>query len=397
MIHIIIGTKAQFIKMAPVIKGLESGGIPFNLINLGQHSETVKKLIKQFDAPVPDFEFSCNRDVVTIPGMIKWALHLVSVVTFRKKYLDEKVFVGKRGVALVHGDTLSTLLALLMAKRAGLKVAHVESGLRSWSFFNPFPEEFIRLICMKFSDFLFAPSHESVSNLKRMGVKGSIFNTEGNTGQDSVRTAIEKIKLRAEESGSDIQAEKQEVVESRLSSEAYVLVSIHRFENLYSRKRFTFILDLVEEISKKHKVVFVMHGPTEKRMQKFRAKRSDSFRSAHGAGGSSRTETAPGASVTYLPLQEYFIFVDALNNAEFVMTDGGSVQEECFYLGKPCLIMRKRSERSEGLGENALLCRFDMKAATQFIRGYGTFRREVTSLKVRPSERLVEEVLKIDQ
>ena len=189
-IHIIIGTKAQFIKMAPVMKGLESRSIPYNLINLGQHAATVRKLASRFGIRSSWTLSSCERDVTSLFGVLTWFFSLLSIIVLRPKYIRAKIFKGTGGVALIHGDTLSTLIGLLMSKRIGLNVAHVESGLRTWDYLHPFPEELIRVVCMRFSDYLFAPSDEAVYNLKMRWVKGKIFNTGGNTGAYAVSMVL---------------------------------------------------------------------------------------------------------------------------------------------------------------------------------------------------------------
>lgn len=372
MLHIIIGTKAQFIKMAPLMKGLESRGIPYNFINLGQHGATVERLKEQFgvqqNPPSPLFgegQGEGQKDIVSLPGMFKWLANHLMTVAFRKQYLKDEIFKGQSGVALIHGDTLSTLIGLLMAKRAGLKVAHVESGLMSWNYLHPFPEEIIRVICMRYSDYLFAPSDEAVENLKRMKVKVEvegkrrIFNTGGNTGMDAVKMTLQ---------GSGAYG--------HTPSEPYVLASIHRFENLYSRKRFRFILDTVNEVSKRFNVVFVMHGPTEKKLK---------AKGRWGDGEKGRSD----APIRYIPLQDYPTFLHLIRDAEFVVTDGGSVQEECFYLGKPCLIMRKRTERNDGIGENAVLCGFNMDTVDAFVSSYNNYRVKKSFSEVTPSDKVI--------
>lgn len=378
-IHIIIGTKAQFIKMAPVMKGLESRGVTYNFINLGQHGETVERLRKQFRVRSSEVQ-SSEADIISLPGMLKWAADLLFVIVFKKKYLKDKIFKGQGGVALIHGDTLSTLIGLFMAKRAGLKVAHVESGLRSWNYFHPFPEELIRVICMRFSDFLFAPSDEAVENLKKMSVKGKIFNTGGNTGMDAVKIVqSSEFGVNPPQSTLNLRGEVKG---------GYVIVSIHRFENLYSRKRFRFILDTVDEVSKRFNVVFVMHGPTEKKLSSEFGVRSSEFIN-------SKLKTLNSKRVVYLPLQDYPTFLRLVKDAEFVITDGGSVQEECYYLGKPCLIMRKRTERNDGIGENAVLAAFNSDITREFVEDYKKYERPELYTGIRPSDILIEEVLRL--
>lgn len=359
MIHIIIGTKAQFIKMVPVMKGLESRGIPYNFINLGQHAATVKSLAEQFQILGFKSQVGDDKNIISLPGMLKWLLGLLIIIILRKKHLNKNIFKEQPGVALIHGDTLSTLIGLLMAKRVGVMVAHVESGLRSWNYFNPFPEELIRVFCMKHSDYLFAPTDEAMENLGKMGVKGKVFHTHGNTGVDAVRSVVNNSH---QSPGTDHQP--------------YILVSIHRFENLYSRKRFKFILDTINDVSKKFNVIFVMHGPTERKLRK------------------SGVMSQESGGVTYLPLQDYTTFLHLLKDAEFVITDGGSVQEECYYLGKPCLIMRKRTERQDGIGENAVLSEFDKGVTTRFLNEYNRNLSQ-RRIDIKPSELLINEILNL--
>ena len=371
-IHIIIGTKAQFIKMVPVMKGFESRGITYNYINLGQHGATVEKLLKQSGVRSSELGGCAKRDVTSLFGVLIWLIgHLVTII-FRGKYLKKQVFKGRKGVALIHGDTASSLIGLLMAKRAGLKIAHVESGLRSWSYFHPFPEELIRVVCMRWADYLFAPSDGAIDNLHKMKVRGEVFHTGGNTGIDAARligeTAIGSEDLKAR-------------------GKPYVLFSVHRFENLYSRKRFGFITDIVDEISKRFNVIFVMHGPTERKLNK--------LKTGISLKNQARQDQIPvGTRITYLPLQDYPEFLKMIHDAEFVITDGGSVQEECYYFGKPCLIMRKRTERTDGIGRNAVLGKFDIEVINNFFNSYKEFQREQWQSKESPSEKLTVEILK---
>ncbi len=381
MIHLIIGTKAQFIKMVPVMNGLESkGGVSYSVISLGQHGATVRRLAERLQISGFNYQSGDDKDVVSLPGMLSWLWALLINMILRKKHLKKNIFKGDGGVALVHGDTLSTLIGLLMAKRAGLKVAHIESGLRSWNYLHPFPEEVIRVICMRYSDYLFAPSDEAVENLKKMNVKGKVFNTGGNTGIDAVKAVV---------SGqwSVVGPEPIPRFPDSPIPQPYVLVSIHRFENLYSRKRFKFILNTVDEVSKKFNLVFVMHGPTQTRLRKFRV-RSSEF-------GVSSTIHNPQSAITYLPLQDYPAFLHLIKGAEFVVTDGGSVQEECYCLGKPCLIMRKRTERTDGVGRNAVLGSFDKTVIDAFIRDYDKYKKPALILEKSPSAMLVDEIMKL--
>ena len=375
MIHVLIGTKAQFIKMAAVMQGLAIRKVPFNVIPLGQHAETVARLARQFDMQdaLPPLRGRGAKDVASIPGAAGWLAVRLLTILFRPGYLRDTLFQGRGGIALIHGDTLSTLVGLLMAKRAGLRVAHVESGLRSWSFLHPFPEEGIRVICMRYADYLFAPSDEAAANCAKMEVPGRVYRTPGNTGMDAVRAVA---------SGHVPAAVKPEG--------RYVLVSIHRFENLYSRGRMKCILDAVEEVARRYPVRFILHKPLERRLRT-----SGSRDWLPGRSGDAGRPSRSGSAITCLPLQEYPQFLEYIKHAEFVITDGGSVQEECYYFGVPCLIMRKGTERSEGIGENAVLSKFDKDIMDVFFRSYQEYRRQPMLATKSPANSLVETVLQL--
>jgi UDP-N-acetylglucosamine 2-epimerase len=99
----------------------------------------------------------------------------------RPAHVRSALFRGAGGICLVHGDTPTTLLAVVLARRAGLRVAHVEAGLRSYDYLNPFPEELIRVLVMRWSHVLFAPSAWAAANLERMGLGARCVLVGGNT------------------------------------------------------------------------------------------------------------------------------------------------------------------------------------------------------------------------
>ena len=169
MIHIILGTKAQTIKLLPVISRLKSEGIAFNLIDLGQHSLITGKLRSEFSLETPNAYLYKGSDIATFRQGLLWIgkLFLKSLST---SWIKKELFRNEKGICLIHGDTASTLIGLYLAKRAGLKVAHIESGLRSFCWCEPFPEEILRSVCMRFSDILFAPSTQAYNNLLKIGL-----------------------------------------------------------------------------------------------------------------------------------------------------------------------------------------------------------------------------------
>ncbi|MBN1811541.1 MAG: UDP-N-acetylglucosamine 2-epimerase [Anaerolineae bacterium] len=265
---------------------------------------------------------------------------------------------GGGGICLIHGDTLTTLLSLLYAKRCGLKVAHVEAGLRSYHLLDPFPEEIIRLIAMRYSDILFAPSDWALENLHKMGYGGKSINAGGNTIIDTIRYA------RKHTDGG------------QRPSTPYAVATTHRVETIYSRPRMEKIVILLERIAAERLVLFVLHEPTRQQLSRFGL----------------YTRIMQNSSIRVLPLQPYLEFVNLLAGADFVVTDGGSIQEETYFLGVPCLIMRSKTERLEGLGENAYLAKFDAEQIDKFLQLLPELKRQEAYDTLCPSSRIVDRI-----
>ena len=360
MIHIAIGTKAQFIKMAPIMRRLQESGIAYNLIDLGQHSLITRDLRQEFGLKDPDVVLSGGQNVARLLQGIKWLSGLF-LKGLDKSWVKDKVFRGLSGVCLIHGDTVSTLLALYLAKRAGLLVAHVEAGLRSYNIWEPFPEEIVRLVAMRFSDILFAPSAWAKDNLHKMGYGAKTILITSNTSLESTFYSLNKPKP----AGLDLPAQ-------------YALVTVHRMENIFSRDRLAMVVGLIEKISQKLPIVFVQHQPTIIQLAKF--------------GLKDRLDEV--GNIRFFQILSHCHFIHLLNDAQFAVTDGGSIQEESFYLGKPCLLLRTHTERTEGLGQNVVICGFSQVVAEDFINRYDSFNRQKAGLaQVLPSAAIINDLL----
>lgn len=364
MIHIVIGTKAQLIKMAPIIQQLDSRRLPYNLIDLGQHAGLITGLITQFGLQKPDVTVHIgSRNINTIAEAIRWIFSNLYLILLKREETFRQIFKGRKGICLIHGDTLTTLISLLFAKSCGLKVAHVEAGLRSYHLLDPFPEEIIRLIAMRFSDLLFAPSDSAFQNLVEMGYEGKTVNIGMNTGLDSIRFAT------------------RQPCEIILPQHRFGVITIHRVETIFSRSRLLIIMDLISSISKDCEVIFVMHEPTRHQMLRY--------------GLIDQIENRAGVRIC--SLLPYVEFINLLDRAEFVITDGGSIQEECYYLNKPCMLMRSKTERREGLGENVFISDFDADRIKWFLENYQRLKRKhdgVTGLS--PSEKIVDHLMQMN-
>lgn len=353
MIHFFIGTKAQLIKMAPIIISLQKKSIPFRYIDSGQHANITRSLRQLFNLPDPDFSLRDNqKDISSIKQAISWYIHLWFSTYTNRAFLREQVFPGG-GTCLIHGDTLSTLLGLQMARAAGLKVAHIEAGLRSHRLFDPFPEEFIRIFCMRRSDLLFAPSDTAYANLEKMKVDGEIFNIKGNTVLDTLRII-----------GTHS-------LSTPLPNKPFALVTCHRLETITSRKRLGQVVDLINRVAKDLNVVFVMHKPTKNYLDRFNI-----FRKL-------------GPRVHCQNMLDYDQFIPLLMQSSLVLTDGGSIQEECAALSKPCLILRNVTERADGLGNNARLWGFDQDMTEKLLSELSNYCQTNIVADNSPSEKVI--------
>ena len=331
MIYCIIGTRAQLIKMAPVIAGIEDKGWPLRVIHTGQHLISMGDLRKDFSLQTPWTYLIKKAEAKTIFSSLKWLIHIMYLTAFRAKKLIPNANKNK-DIVLVHGDTFSTVIGALLGKFSGASVGHVESGLRSFNLWNPFPEELNRLITFSLSNKAYCPGDWAVNNLKKYKHL-ELINTQQNTLIDSLNIAITQIKKE----------------DSPLKE--YGVVSIHRFENIYNQKRLQFIIDTVHDAAKNSPIIFVMHPVTKKRLTK--------------TGLLSSLQS--NINVTLKDRCGYIEFTALLAKSSFVITDGGSNQEELTYLKIPTLLMRKATERPEGLEENVVLSEYSSEITKNFV------------------------------
>ncbi len=334
MIHVVIGTKAQLVKMAPVMAELQRRGQAYNFIFTGQHRETMDALRDNFAVKEPDVVLYRGSDITSVGRMLLWMLRILSMAVFRRR----RIFAGDPGggVVLVHGDTFSTLLGAMMGRLAGHRVAHVESGLRSFDLFHPFPEELTRLATFCLAHVYFCPGEWAVRNLARF--RGEKVDTRFNTLLDALRDAVAAPPSAALD----------------LPDDPYCVATMHRFENLYSREVLLRNIELIELAATRMRVLFIMHPVTRRKLEQFALL--------------ARLASHPGIELR--PRYDYFDFMQLVRGAAFMISDGGSNQEECFYLGKPCILLRRTSERREGLGHNVVLSNYDRGVFERFLDSY---------------------------
>jgi UDP-N-acetylglucosamine 2-epimerase (non-hydrolysing) len=319
--------------MAPVLRGLERRKLDYRLVFTGQHKETMIPILDEFQLSTSGTYVYEGDEIASVSKAISWLPRtLWRLINRKDQYFPND---GKPNFALVHGDTLSTLIGAIAAKLSGYIVCHVESGLRSYNFFNPFPEEVIRLLTFRLTDIAFCPGEWAYNNL--FGYKLERIDTHHNTLIDAVKWATSN--------------------NSELSSdfpERYCVASIHRFENLFFKKNLDFIIQALHNISENIPVVFVLHPATEKRLTN----------TVH------YKRLIRNKNIRLTPRMTYVPFMHLLSHAKFVITDGGSNQEELSYLGVPTILMRKATERVEGLNKSAYLSNFDEALISRLIQQF---------------------------
>ncbi|MBF0108581.1 MAG: UDP-N-acetylglucosamine 2-epimerase (non-hydrolyzing) [Magnetococcales bacterium] len=332
MIRIILGTKAQLIKMAPILLELRRRHLPHDLVLTGQHHETMQDLFDRFALSPPDLELIPRMEANTQSRLLQWLGKLLwqSGVSRRKT-----LWHPKPRIVLVHGDTLSTLAGAIMAKGAQVPVAHVEAGLRSFNLFHPFPEEPTRILVSRLADVFYCPGSWAVQNLSPRR-HDTIIDTHHNTLLDTLRLALNQ---------------ENATLSCKTNSQNFAVVSVHRFENLSSRHRFRFIMETIERVSRRIELYFVLHPATRAKLR--------------STPWLSRLET--NRNVTLMERTDYISFIQRLRRARFLMTDGGSNQEEAAYLGLPCLLLRQATERHEGLDQGTIIADLDPNVIDAFV------------------------------
>ena len=356
----VIGTRAQLVKVAPVLAEAHESGLRHVVWLTGQHDESIDDLIADFDIRSAFVQPPQRKERSSILRLVSW---FPGTLLSCRRYLREvRANEGAAPVVIVHGDTLSTFLGALAARLSGADVVHLESGLSSGSIVDPFPEELLRRLTFRLTGVALCPNDEAFARMQKYSGCQAVHTGE-NTLLDCVRRAVR--------AGSPAVAD-----------DAYFVASIHRFQNIYSEKLLGSIVDELLELSAVAPVRFILHPPTEIRLRKY--------------GLYARLAGAPGVELR--PRLPYTQFVALIAAARAVLSDGGSNQEELSYLGVPTVLFRRRSERPDGLGENVVMYSREIAPLAEFARsgGLDSLRRKPRiDDSVQPSRTTVETLQKL--
>lgn len=314
-IAIILGTRPEIIKLAPVIKGAHKRGLEYYVLHTGQHYDFLldEKIFVDLEIPKPNYNLGLGGTPyrMQIGNMIK---EIIDALT---KDLPD--------VVIVQGDTNSVLAGALAANKLGITLVHLEAGLRCHDL-DMF-EETNRIMTDHISDLLFAPTEEAVNYLKEEGIPESRIYLTGNTVVDSL---LENIELSKKKS--------KIIDELGLSRSGYILVTAHRAENVDIESRFRDILTGLNLVAEKTglPIIYSMHPRAKKRLEEFGILVPKTIRIIGSLG--------------------YLDFIELESNAKIIITDSGGLQEEACILKIPCVTIRDNTERPETikLGVNIL-------------------------------------------
>jgi len=301
----VVGTRPNFMKIAPLVKEFRRNSIGHVLVHTGQHYDKgmYKLFFDDLKIPKPDFDLGVGSG--TRDEQIK------SI----KAKLEPIIKKERPDVVVVVGDVNSTLGAAQAANKLGIKVAHVEAGLRSFD--NTMPEEFNRIETDKISDFLFTTEKSGNVNLKKEGISKDKVFFVGNVMIDTLLSHKEK-------------AEQSKILEKlNLGKRDYCTLTLHRPSNVDNKDDFANIIYILEKIQEKIKIAFPVHPRARKNMQSFNL--NDKIKRMKNL-------------IMTEPLG-YLDFLCLMANSKLVITDSGGIQEETTVLGVPCITLRKNTER----------------------------------------------------
>ncbi len=323
----VVGTRPNFVKMAPVIQSLLDGGrVQVRVLHTGQHYDPAlsDSFLEQLGMPAPDENLRA--------GSGSHAEQVAKVLVGVESSLQRR----RSDAIVVAGDVNSTFAAGLAAAKLGVAVAHVEAGLRSgdWSM----PEEINRVLTDRLSDLLLCTSADAVDNLAREGIAGERVSLVGNTMIDSLR----RLTARAERESP--------LPGLGLGPRGFALVTLHRPDLVDDDERLAAVLGVLDELAAEIPVVFPVHPRTRERI--------------------ARLATPAGGAVRLLEALSYLEFIALQGAARLVVTDSGGVQEESSALGVPCLTYRTTTERpvTIELGTNRLVGTVPGDLATAFAQ-----------------------------
>jgi UDP-N-acetylglucosamine 2-epimerase (non-hydrolysing) len=314
----VVGARPNFMKVAPLVDAMKRREHQFAplVVHTGQHYDVMMSdaFFKDLELPKPDIYLSVGS-----------GSHAVQTSTVMQRF-EPVLLQHKPDWVLVVGDVNSTLACALVCVKLGVKVAHVEAGLRSRD--RSMPEEINRLLTDQISDLLFTPSEDADENLRSEGIPDERIRFVGNIMVDSLFKHLTRAK--------------QSTVRQDLQVTDYALVTLHRPSNVDNYETLQRILKTLQKVGKRIPVVFPVHPRTEKMISEMDLKEG-LFHEPN--------------SIMFINPLGYLDFLSLYSGARVVLTDSGGIQEETTVLGIPCVTLRENTERpiTVAMGTNTIV------------------------------------------
>ncbi len=296
----ILGARPQFIKAAMLSKAYKSYSFVTEiLIHTGQHFDHNMSDVFFADLALPEPQYNLHVNSLDHAAMTGQMM----------EKLEPILKLQKPDIAVVFGDTNSTLAGALTAKKLNIKIAHIEAGLRSFN--TQMPEEVNRIVVDRIADLLFCPSMQAVKNLEREGAShadSQIF-THGDVMKDATLYFRDKALKNSE-------------IVHNLGLSQFVLATLHRQENINNTNNLKEIVEALNQINNTIPVLIPMHPRTQKAIQ------------------------SAGISTSFhvIEPQGYLNMLSLIQQAELIITDSGGLQKEAYFFNKYCITTRNETE-----------------------------------------------------
>jgi UDP-N-acetylglucosamine 2-epimerase (non-hydrolysing) len=306
-VMVVVGTRPEIIKMAPIIRAMHRRQIPFIFTHCGQHYDynMSQQFIEELDLKAPDY--GCKIKAYS------QATQTARILTFMEQLLKKTL----PSLVLVEGDTNGVLATALAGVKLGIPVGHVEAGLRSFDL--RMPEEHNRRLTDHVSTYLFAPTETAEKNLREENAWGKIYVT-GNTVIDAV---IQHLPI----------AERKSKILKKIRFDKFALATAHRAENVDDLEVLKNFMEAFAEAPLP--VIYPMHPRTKKRLRQNKI----------------YSKIKKSKNIEILPPLGYLDFLVLMSKCEMIITDSGGIQEEATApcIRKPVLVIRLSTERPEAV------------------------------------------------
>lgn len=327
-ILIVVGTRPNFIKITQFKKIAKDSSLEFKIVHTGQHYDT-----KMSDVFFEQFRLTPDYFLNIAPAS---ATTQIAMIMIELEKLIQTEF--KPELLIAVGDVNSTLAAALVANKLSIKLAHLESGLRSFD--RSMPEEHNRVLTDALSDYFFVTEKSGMENLLKEGKQREQLFFVGNTMIDSIVGYREQIEQSPILEQLDVQSGK------------YILMTMHRPATVDTLEGLNKLAELINLVTDRYKIVFPVHPRTKKNMETM---------------GMLEQLTSNDKLLLTEPL-DYFSFQKLIANAKLILTDSGGIQEESTFQQVPCLTFRPNTERpvTTEEGTNTLLP-FDIELVSRYL------------------------------